>query len=294
MYKGIITLQGGLGNQLFQYALVRSLSQVNLKLYFDLSFLAKNNRTTNTFTSRNYELEIFENLKAQPLPKIYQTFINSPSWIYILLSRFLLGKLSYLKYNSLKYEPISVNGSFYLEGYFQSEKYFKHIRSELLQELAFPFHNCGLDEIIADIKSKTHSVALHVRRGDYLKPSVQNVHGILTTEYYKEAIDFILSAVTNPYFFIFSDDEIWCENTFRDWGINYFIVTGNSGNNAWKDMYLMSICKHHIIANSSFSWWGAWLSNCKNTIKIAPKQWYNPSNGPFPIEDIVPDNWILF
>lgn len=131
---------------------------------------------------------------------------------------------------------------------------------------------------------------MHIRRGDYLKEEVKKYHGILEQKYYDSAIEHINEQYNNVHYFVFSDDENFAKEQYGHLE-NFTIVEGNT-KDAWKDMALMSFCKHHIIANSSFSWWGAWLSESKESIKIAPKNWFNSEIANFEINNIIPTNWI--
>ena len=130
------------------------------------------------------------------------------------------------------------------------------------------------------------SVSLHIRRGDYLLPENRELFGgICTLDYYRRAIDYILDKVKNPFFFIFSNDIVWVKENMNI--SNSLFITWNSGKDSWQDMFLMSKCKHNIIANSTFSWWGAWLNKNPQKIVISPSRFFNVSNN----SDIVPDTW---
>jgi len=134
-----------------------------------------------------------------------------------------------------------------------------------------------------------NSVSIHIRRGDYLKPPVLEYHGVLPISYYYNAIEIIRNKYKDITFYFFSDDEEFVKNNFTKIEPKIYIYD-NNGENSWKDMYLMKSCKHHIIANSSFSWWGAWLSD-RDGITCAPKYWFNPKIAKFEISDFVPKSW---
>lgn len=138
----------------------------------------------------------------------------------------------------------------------------------------------------------SNSISLHVRRGDYENnSSAKRLHGgICTLNYYKQAIELVASRIKNPVFFIFSNDLKWARENLELEKYKQVLVNLNKGNNSYKDMYLMSKCKHNIIANSSFSWWGAWLNANPKKIVICPKRWYN--NKRLDSKDIVPESWI--
>ena len=130
---------------------------------------------------------------------------------------------------------------------------------------------------------------MHIRRGDYVSnPTTNKLHGTCSLEYYHNAVDIIAAKVSNPHFFIFSDDHEWARNNFK---IDYpltFVAHNNAGKN-YEDMRLMSLCKHHIIANSSFSWWGAWLGSNPKKIVCAPRGWFKDKS--LNTNDIIPSDW---
>ena len=141
------------------------------------------------------------------------------------------------------------------------------------------------------ISDSSNSVSIHIRRGDYLKsPIIQDVHGIVPIEYYQKAIDILLKKHDNLNLFLFSDDMNYVKDIFNNYS-NLFFVEGNDNKDSWQDMALMSACKHHIIANSSFSWWGAWLSN-QEGVTFAPRHFFNPKVDYY-INDYIPENWII-
>ena len=135
-----------------------------------------------------------------------------------------------------------------------------------------------------------NSVSIHVRRGDYLtNPVTFQTHGLCDIDYYKKAIDEILDLVDKPHFFIFSDDQSWAKSNIIFGAPTDYVMHNNSLKN-YEDLRLMSYCRHHIIANSSFSWWGAWLGNNPEKIVIAPKKWFNDPK--IDTTDLIPDTWL--
>jgi hypothetical protein len=174
-----------------------------------------------------------------------------------------------------------------IDGYWQTENYLIDIKDTILNDfqLKLPLRN-ELKEIALKI-SDSNSVSIHIRRGDYAQDKKTNAHhGTCSLEYYQEAIKLITEKIQNPIFYIFSDDIEWVKENLK---INYpkYHVEGNKG---FEDMELMKNCKHNIIANSSFSWWAAWLNTNKEKIIIAPKNWLN--NPKFDTSDVVPNSWI--
>lgn len=140
---------------------------------------------------------------------------------------------------------------------------------------------------LAKLITAKESVSLHIRRGDYLTAENSIFQNICTPTYYKNAVSYMNSNVVNPYYFIFSNDIEWCKNNLNLDNITF--VDWNIGVNSYKDMQLMSLCKHNIIANSSFSWWGAWLNNNPNKVVCVPKRWYNNKAT---VYGECPDSWV--
>jgi hypothetical protein len=171
----------------------------------------------------------------------------------------------------------------YLHGYFQSEKYFKNNREKILE-----FFTCN--EVVDKIREKyknelnVETCSIHVRRGDFL--TLQDHHPTQDMEYYKKAISIVGSDKT---FFMFSDDISWCKENFKF--LDNVIYCEN--NEDYEDLYLMSLCRNNIIANSSFSWWGAWLNQNENKITVGPKKWFGPSKSNFITDDIYCEKWIV-
>ena len=177
----------------------------------------------------------------------------------------------------------------YLTGYWQSEKYFQQaslaIRADFTFRHPLEKHNAEIARKIGQV----NSVSLHVRRGDYASNPETNVtHGLCSLEYYQAAIRHVSDRVKQPYFFIFSDDIDWVKDNLETEFPGQYI-DHNQGAESYNDMHLMSLCRHHIIANSSFSWWGAWLNPRQDKVVVAPSRWFN--NGP-DTKDLLPDNWV--
>lgn len=283
----IVKLQGGLGNQMFQYAAAKSITGQS-PVYFDTEFLNSQAEKTPVFTPRKLELSIFKPIKIRVPNKFILRAIKGDTITGRLLKKIALNNTA-LVYQSEKNEWIQLDNltssTVYLDGYFQNENYFKTIRQQLLHDFQFPALIGYSKEIEGSIMAATNSVSVHVRRGDYLKPEVNAYHGVLPVAYYQQAKSKIETQITSPNYFVFSDDPEWCKTNicFSD---NMTIVSSPLSN-SWEDMYLMSLCNNHILANSSYSWWGAWLNNNPTKMVIAPKQWFAST-----IADIVPENWI--
>ena len=260
----IIKIKGGLGNQLFQYAVGRALAlHHRLPLKLDLTIFK-------TYKLHRYLLDQFA-IQADIATE--DEIIKLKGRNNVLFSALrkagLVKRKSYLKEKRSSYFDASVfkNDDVYLDGYWQNELYFSDIREELLQDLTSISSMSELGVVYMEGIKKSNSVSLHVRRGNYLNLKNFNV---LDINYYMKAVEYMRKNVEKPTFYIFSDDLEWCKNSL---GFLDNCIFVDSTKTEIDDLKLMSFCKHNIIANSSFSWWGAWLNqNCKKTV-IAPKGW---------------------
>ncbi|WP_143414822.1 alpha-1,2-fucosyltransferase [Geobacillus sp. E263] len=285
----IVKVIGGLGNQMFQYAFYRNLKAKFQEVKLDITAFE-------TYKLHNgYELERVFDIKPEYATKkeIYPLTTNRNSKISKIKRRIFGGKETEYIEKDLKFDPevFKVTGDVYFEGYWQTEKYFKEIEDLIRKDFQFknPLTNKNL-ELSNKIKNE-NSVSIHVRRGDYYtSKKAERKHGnIATIEYYQKAVRKITEFVDNPVFYIFSDDIPWVkENLKLENEVIY--VDWNKGLDSYIDMQLMSICKHNIIANSTFSWWGAWLNQNKNKIVIAPSRWIN--NKRLDTSDVIPKEWI--
>lgn len=279
----ITKLIGGLGNQMFQYAAGRSLAHANnTQLKLDIS--GYNNQKG--ITPRSYMLDIF-NIQSNYANKteIYKFRGNN-----ILLRIFKMNP--YIMEKQFYFDPKIhiVKDNSYLDGYWHSEKYFKNIEQIIRQEFTYINKPDKTNkELIKQIDS-CNSVSVHVRLGDYVEDEKTNqFHGVCRLDYYKAAITHEARQVKSPHFFVFSDDPGWCKaNLHLKYPTTY--VTNNHGGKDYEDMRLMSECKHNIIANSSFSWWAAWLNQYPDKTVIAPKKWFNDKS--INTRDLIPKSWI--
>jgi hypothetical protein len=290
-----IQLIGGLGNQMFQYACGRSLAyRHKTALIFDTSHLKKKK---GGITSRSYSLDIF-NIQGAEIseaelkktrPRIYRIF-NSLS---IKLRHKGIQTSTYFIENKFSYNAgiEKTSGNCFLSGYWQSQRYFKVIESLIRQEFTFPNKlNRQNSDWLSEIKN-SNSVSLHIRRTDFVNNISHDIHGFCSMDYYKEAIETMHGKVKNPVFFIFSDDIEWAKTNLVITS-KCFFISGNTGSNSYIDMQLMSFCKHNIIANSSFSWWGAWLNSNADKIVTAPLKWFKEEILNSNTMDLIPETWI--
>lgn len=282
-------IEWGLGNQMFQYSFIKALSLRN-KIDFKIDV----SKYKTYF--RAYELELFNIEKVYAERKdipwyenLYSKnkYINFFLWKIRLITR-ALNKKHFVEKNltfNLDFFNISLG---YIEWYFQTEKYFKDFETVIRNDFTFTL---PLSEKSLQIKGKIenlNSVSVHIRRWDYLKWNNHQTHWLCWIDYYKKAITYLEEIYTDLTFFFFSDDiERVKQNIPLE---NAYYIDWNSGNNSRQDMQLMSLCKHNIIANSSFSRRWAWLNKNSHKIVITPKIWFANKN--LDATDIIPENWL--
>jgi hypothetical protein len=269
----IIQLKGGMGNQMFQYALYKQLKKMGRDVKID---------DVNGFIGDKLRVPVLQNIGVEYDRATQEEVIEITDARMDLLSRIrrkLTGRKTFrIDEESGIFEPhiLEVENA-YLVGYWQSEKYFPDVVEELREDF-----EKRPQEIMQDSVSWTtlqqveccESVSLHVRRTDYIDKEHNHIHNICSETYYKNAIDEVRNKYPNAVFFIFTDDKEWCKKHFR--GPNFFVVDLDEANKTdIAEMTLMSKCKHHIIANSSFSWWAAWLNDNPGKLVIAPNKWIN-------------------
>ena len=280
----VVKLTGGLGNQMFQYAAGRALAlKHQTQLLLD----------TRTFAKQSLREFALDRLSIQASVATENDMHKWPNWTRkpaAWLQRVGITTNRY-KQPSFLYDPrwISLSDNTLIEGYFQSERYFLEIQSILKQEFLPKSMPCGTNRDFEMLISTNESVMIHIRRGDYVSnPKALKTHGLCSLEYYKNGIEKIVSKVKDPKFFVFSDDQEWTR-THLELGDRATYITGNA-NTPEIDLYLMTRCKHFVIANSSFSWWGAWLGGNQKSVRIAPRPWFD--NVSFVERDLVPNDWI--
>ena len=288
----IVKLIGGLGNQMFQYSVGRQLAEMhNTKLKLDVTGFEK-------YQLRSYNLGAF-NVKEQFATRDeIRSFAGSAPrlverlWRHVGRPR-LFRKQPYIKEISLRFDPdiLGLPDNVYLEGYWQSEKYFLGIADTIRQELTVKDPLRGKNLEIADLMRSYDSVSLHVRRGDYVADTTTNQHhGVCSLDYYARCAAAVSERIANPHFFIFTDDPVWVRENLKLPYPSTF-VDHNGPSQAHEDIRLMSACQHHIIANSSFSWWGAWLNKSAGKRVFAPKQWFAAEDVQTKADDLVPGGW---
>lgn len=288
----IVKLAGGLGNQMFQYATGLGIAKSRCTpCKVDLSFLksVQEGGTRRSYGLNKLSLRIriatrweTEVLSSRRLSRFLQTVFDENSALLPTV----------LEERHFHFDPAVLDAprNAYLDGFWQSEKYFKSIRSELLKGFlpCRPLEGRNLE--IANRMKHCDAVSVHVRRGDYVSsPETAAFHGICSLEYYQRGIDAFTDTLNSPEFFVFSDEPDWVRENF-DFSIPIHIIDYNGADSPEEDVRLMSLCRYHIIANSALSWWGAWLSENKGRKVVAPKRWFLDPE--IDTSDLLPDSWV--
>lgn len=291
----IARLVGGLGNQLFQYAAGRRLAEkTGGRLMLDVSWFSE---IPPGDTLRSYSLDAFCIEAAFASKKDVARFSGSLG--ERILGRFpRLAKTDFVYRRRLKvverksqFDPVilSLPNQRYLVGYWQSEKYFADIEPVLRRELCFRDLPDGAAARLAERIGRCEAVSVHVRRGDYVSSlKTAKFHGVCSIDYYRQAMETMVERIPGAHFFVFSDDPGWARANLWTPTCVTSVEPAGPGRD-YDHLHLMSLCKHHIIANSSFSWWGAWLSNNPGKSVIAPRQWFGDST--MITDDLLPEAW---
>jgi hypothetical protein len=288
-----VSVYGGLGNQMFQYALCLSLNQKKIKAKISISrfLLSFHHDGFLLYKAFKIKLGFPNNILNFILDKVEFLYKNR---IAGFVFRRLIPFYHRFRYNTYKEKEEFVFDSniyhqqnSYIEGIWQVELYFKDIRDVIAGEFVFREPEDSRNRDLIKRIRESDSISIHVRRGDYLDPYWEKILGVIKgTTYYHNAVDYIANKIENPVYFVFSDDVNWAKANLKlD---NCVYVDHNIGKSSYIDMYLMSLCKHNIIANSTFSWWAAWLNSNKNRIVLMPERWIIGKS----CEGIFPESWI--
>lgn len=286
----IVNIIGGIGNQMFQYAFAYVLKKKhpNEKVLVDTSLF-------NGYNLHNgFEIE-----------RVFGSTINIAKWYelicvnwyvpYYKLSRFVRNILPKRKtvyrnrmYMSYDEKALGLKGNIYYDGYWQTSRYYEGYKSDIINLFKFKEFESERNIELAKLLKKQNSIAIHIRRGDYLNAPIYK--DICEKDYYEKAIDYLFNIIDEPQFVIFSNDIVWCkeniEKLLRGKSVEY--VDNNKGQDSYLDMQLMTYSRGMILANSSFSWWGAYLNQRKDKIVVVPHKWANIDRG----EDIYEADWI--
>lgn len=280
----VVALNGGVGNQLFQYAAARALA---LRLGVPLGL---DRRWYEGHKHRSYALDRFA-VSAAPVDPGLLPFRDGK-----ILGRLLSGlggRLRVFRERGLAFDPavLALPDGTYLRGVFQSEAYFADQEAALRSDLAFADPPDAANRATLAAIAAGLAVSLHVRRGDYAAdPKIASVHGSVGLDYYRRAVELVAArAGGDPLVFAFSDEPAWAAENLR-LGFPMRIVDHNAGGAATEDLRLMAACRHHVLANSSFSWWGAWLNPSPDKIVVAPTPWFR--DAALDASTIVPERWL--
>lgn len=292
----IVKLMGGLGNQMFQYAAGKALAEhhsTGLKL--DVDFLL--DRTPRPgFVFRDYDLDVFAleaDLASKRQTERYNWRPTTRVGRYVRAFGGWFGQ--YRKYYERGFhfneDFFRLPRNAYLDGYWQSPKYFADIKHLIRIDFSFKDAILERSQLLKLAILSNNSVCINVRRTDFLGSSF---HGVCDMEYYAPAIEEVASKVSHPHFFVFSDDPVWCLENFR---LSYpvtFVGHEHAGNKFSNYLQLMSLCKHYIIPNSSFAWWAVWFNReyQHDRIVIAPRRWFRDPT--WDTKDLIPAEWLRF
>ena len=282
----VIELSGGLGNQMFQYALYKKFESLNRDVVMETSFFRSGqdlrelelgifpvkyreitDKEAANIRGYGYKDSIIDKIKHKLMPRNYTVYID---------------KIEIFQPEVLDMENV------YLSGYWQNENYFKDIKEIIRKEFSFSDELYVKNKELCDKMKKENSVSVHIRRGDYLTTENTRIHGNICTEkYYMNAMDYIKERIEEPHFYVFTDDLDWAREKYDR--ADTTIVDGNRESTSYVDMFLMSKCKHNIVANSTFSWWGAWLNANPDKMVLSPPKWFNN----FEKAKVACEEWIL-
>lgn len=285
----IVNIIGGLGNQMFEYAMYLALKdahpdeEIKLCTHSFRGYGLHNGLEI----SRVFGTEINE-ASLLDMCKVAYPFLNYKMWQimmhYLPKRNSMTCGTTQVPFNFI---DVTRSDSCYYDGYWQNEGFFKHIREDVIKAFSFPAFCKKRNESLAGKLIRRNSVSVHIRRGDYLK---EPIWCVCTTDYYQRGLDYLKNKDNIDLLCVFSDDIPWCREHLKEIAGNLETeyVDWNKGTESYRDMQLMSYCKHNIIANSSFSWWGAWLGRREGKIVIAPRVWCNKPI----VNDPICDNWV--
>jgi hypothetical protein len=288
----IVKIIGGLGNQMFQYAFYRFLKEKYGNVKVDITDFFSYN------LHNGYVLEDFFNLKVEKANfyEILQLREENRKGVVCKIKRKLFGKKSsHINEEGFEFSLLSKKRDLYLDGYWGSEKYFKDIKNIIHKEFTVRVDPDEQNQLMINKIAECESVSIHFRRGDYINDkNASKLFNNLTMDYYNSAVIKISKSIKNPFLFIFSDDPEWTQKNIK-FSYPTIHVNINGTDRGYEDLRLMSLCKHNIIANSTFSWWGAWLNNNPDKIVIASKIWFKDpvKNAGINFDELYPKGWIM-
>ena len=268
---------------MYQYAFGRrSAYKNNTELKMDVTGY----QNQDGMTPREYSLNCFK------IDEHFASFYDLQTFKIRNFFSKMMKKQSFFKEKHFHFDKnmMHISNNSYLDGYWACEKYFIDIEDKIRKDFIFKGHLDKKNLKISESIKNTHSISLHIRRGDYVTVAITNkTHGVCDLSYYKKAIMFLCKQISHPHFFLFSDDIDWVKQNLKlKYPTDY--IDFNKDQKSYNDMHLMSLCKHNIIANSSFSWWGAWLNNNPDKIIITPKRWFKDTI--INTQDLIPESWL--
>ena len=285
----IVKIYGGMANQLFQYAAGYALSLHHAApLKLDISYFEEqNNDTKRTFALDRFSID-YELATKEEIAEVFKFRFQDYAWNKLMpISR----QRFYGEKKPGFYERFfDLSDTVYLRGYFQSEKYFIDCQKSLLEQYQMNTNAIKTVLPLADTLKNSNSVALHIRLGDYLNPSLSGIMAPFDIAYYQSAIDHFQQNIIHPTFYVFSD-QIQLAKDLLKVDAEFVFVDEQMSSNSEEDFYLMQSCQHQIIANSTFSWWAAYLNTNCHKIVVAPQKWYKEHFGD--ATDLYPSNWII-
>jgi hypothetical protein len=288
----ITNLIGGLGNQMFQYAVARRLGHRH-RTIVKLDISGFETYKLHKFSLGGFNIQadvaIGEDLKSMGIrkPSLLENYLRLACRCPVKPSpNHIFEKLPFIFNPDILALPDGV----YLDGYWQNEKYFIEITDIIRREFTVKTPQAGKDKEMAEEILSCESVSLHIRRGDYVSnPLTHSIHGICDLDYYSRGIAHVVDRIRNPRLFVFSDEPEWARSNLVS-HCPITLVSHNGPEKNYEDLRMMSQCRHHIIANSSFSWWGAWLNPSPSKIVISPARWMRKEE--MKTDDLLPEGWI--
>ena len=286
----VIRLVGGLGNQMFQYAAAKAVAlRSGAELVLDLSWFS-------TVSDRQYALgplSVSAHTLGDMPPKGTPGHLLKETQYRLAryTERYFLRRPVFHE-KHFHFDPamLDVHAPVHLEGYFQSEKYFLEYRDQIASEFKLASPPGHLAQAILEKMATHDAISLHVRRGDYAADATTSAyHGLCSLEYYYRGLGYISEGLSNPHCYVFSDDPEWVRANFSP-PLPMTIMDIHGPHEAHEDLRLMTACKHFVVANSSFSWWGAWLSANPEKIVVAPSRWFEGSSSD--TKDLIPPGWV--
>lgn len=286
----VVKLQGGLGNQMFQYAMGKAMAKLHDSPFeLDVDFLL--DRTPNKasgFVFRDYDLDVFS-ITPRIAPSGQERRYSHQGFLDKIISGFKTKKVYKEPFFHFDHNALSVQPDVYLDGYWQSPKYFASVEKELREDFKFVHEVEPQSKKLYEDILQTDAVCVNVRRADFLTNSY---HGVCGMNYFEPAIHHLASSLSNPKLFIFSDDPQWCQDNFKSKFSMEVVDHTHKGFKFSNQLQLMAACKHFIIPNSTFAWWAVWLSNKKESKIIAPTQWF--ADAAIDTRDLVLEHWMKF